>query len=118
MENTIKRTRGITKRWHRRKGEIITRFFFYLHNMYMSVIKTVHVAVVTDHTARYRKFWFFLKSLVSVQCFINLTRNMLIAEPCKADSNGEKWEEREMNRVKKTSEKRKSEIEPQCRYYL
>ena len=54
----------------------------------MSVIKTVHVAVVTDHTARSRKFWFFLKILVSVQCFIKLARNMLIAEPRKADSNG------------------------------
>ena len=89
MENTVKRTRGITKRWHRRKGEIITHsVFFYLHNMDMSVIKTVHVAVVTDHTARSRKFWFFLKILVSVQCFIKLARNMLIAEPRKADSNG------------------------------
>lgn len=73
--------------------------------MYMSVIKTVHVAVVTDHTARSRKFWFFLKSLVSVQFFINLTRNMLIAEPRKADSNGQKWEEREKNRVMKTLKK-------------
>ena len=84
----------------------------------MSVIKTAHVAVVTDHTARSRKFWFSLKSLVSVQCFINLTRNMLIAEPRKADSNGQKWEDREKNRVMKTSEKRNSEIEPQSRYYL
>lgn len=73
--------------------------------MYLSVIKTVHVAVVTDHTARSKKFWFFLKSLVSVQFFINLTRNMLIAEPRKADSNGQKWEEREKNRVMKTLKK-------------
>lgn len=43
---------------------------------------------------------------------------MLIAEPRKADSNGQKWEESEKNRVTKTSEKRNSEIEPQCRYYL
>ena len=57
MEKTAKRTRGITKRWDRRKGEIIIHSdFFDLHNMYISVIKTVHVAVVTDHTVRSRKF--------------------------------------------------------------
>ena len=57
VENTVKRTRGITKRWDRRKGEIIIHSdFFYLHNMYISVIKTVHVAVVTDPTVRSRKF--------------------------------------------------------------
>lgn len=57
MESTVKRTRGITKRWHRRKGEIIIHSdFFDLHNMHMGVIKTVHVAVVTNHTVRSRKF--------------------------------------------------------------
>ena len=69
MENTVKRTRGITKRWDRRKGEIIIIHsdFFDLHNMYISVIKTVHVAVVTGALSIQQKFRFGIQEILRVQ---------------------------------------------------
>ena len=52
-----KKDKGYYKKMGSEESEIIIHSdFFYLHNMYISVIKTVHVAVVTDHTVRSRKF--------------------------------------------------------------